>query len=82
MQRLETAVSESTRYSVVIPVYRNRDSLPELLDQMKRLNESLGGRLQVVFVVDGSPDESFDWLRSQLPGQSFDWLLLCLSRNF
>jgi glycosyltransferase involved in cell wall biosynthesis len=68
--------------SVVIPVYRNRESLPELLDQLEGLDRELGGRLEAVFVVDGSPDDSLAWLRENLPRRRLRSMLLALSRNF
>lgn len=76
------AVDAAELCSVVIPVYRNRDSLPELLEQLDALDQRLCGRLEAVFVVDGSPDDSFGYLRDELPRRSFRSLLLALSRNF
>ena len=42
--------------SLIIPVYKNEQSLPELLAVLDTLDRSLAGRLEVVFVIDGSPD--------------------------
>jgi glycosyltransferase involved in cell wall biosynthesis len=69
-------------YSIVIPVYGNRESLPELLEQLKWLNGKVDGSLEALFVVDGSPDTSYAWLRDNLPGLPFRSILLSLSRNF
>ena len=49
--------------SLVIPVYRNEASLPELLDALRGLHQALKGGLEVVFVVDGSPDRCHELLR-------------------
>lgn len=68
--------------SVVIPVYRNEESLPELCRELGRLGQLIGEPLEVVFVVDGSPDGSFAWLRDHLPGQPFASKLCLHSRNF
>jgi glycosyltransferase involved in cell wall biosynthesis len=68
--------------SVVIPVYRNRESLPELVDQLEQLDRELGRRLEAVFVVDGSPDDSLAWLRDNLPQRALRSTLIGLSRNF
>lgn len=68
--------------SVVVPVYRNRESLPELLDQLEGLDRALGGRLEAVFVVDGSPDDSLAWLAGELPRRPLRSQLIALSRNF
>lgn len=70
------------RYSIVIPVYRNAGSVPALLEAMEALAGELQGRLEVVFVVDGSPDASFRLLEAGLEGSGFDAQLILLSRNF
>ncbi|MBA2412554.1 MAG: glycosyltransferase family 2 protein [Burkholderiaceae bacterium] len=69
-------------YTLVIPVYRNRESLPELIAQFVELSRTLDGPLEVVFVVDGSPDASYAWLRSELPKSGLRAKLILLSRNF
>jgi glycosyltransferase involved in cell wall biosynthesis len=69
-------------YSLVIPVYRNQDSIPELLLVLKGLSQKLERRLEVVFVVDGSPDRSAELLARYLPDCEFRSRLLLLSRNF
>jgi len=51
-------------YSLVIPVYMNEGSLDRLLDQLIQLGSRVSGELEVVFVVDGSPDRSLEILRS------------------
>ena len=42
--------------SLIIPVYRNEGSIPELLAAVQGLHQQLAGALEVVFVIDGSPD--------------------------
>lgn len=69
-------------YSLVIPVYKNEGSVPDLLAALTELDRSLRGGLDVVFVIDGSPDRSFELLRASLPGCSFPSRLVLLSRNF
>ncbi|WLH34068.1 glycosyltransferase family 2 protein [Pseudomonas sp. FP2196] len=68
--------------SLVIPVYRNEESLPSLLKAVDNLNVELQGALEVVFVVDGSPDRSYEILRDSLPLQRFASQLILLSKNF
>lgn len=72
----------ATRYSLVIPVYKNEGTIDRLLEALADSNRRLDGRLEVVFVVDGSPDRSYALLKERLPGQSFSSELVCLSRNF
>jgi len=68
-------------YSLVIPVYKNEGSLPELLEALEGLNASLQGRLEVVFVVDRSPDQCFRLLAEALPCRKFASQLIEHSRN-
>ena len=72
--------------SIVVPVYRNRESLDELLARLGTLAQALrvssGYSLEVVFVVDGSPDDSFALLDAKLPTLSFASKLILHSRNF
>jgi glycosyltransferase involved in cell wall biosynthesis len=69
-------------YSLVIPVYQNEDSIPELLDVLADLHRRLDSRLEAIFVVDGSPDDAYDLLLRELPDRPFAAKLLLLSRNF
>jgi glycosyltransferase involved in cell wall biosynthesis len=69
------------KYSIVIPVYRNEGSIEPLVESLTRIAEVRAG-LEVVFVVDGSPDASHAKLRELLPAAPFESQLLLLSRNF
>lgn len=69
-------------FSVVIPVYKNEACIPRLLATLSRMNEDLGGRMEAVFVVDGSPDRSLERLRAALDGLSFTAQVIAHSRNF
>lgn len=68
--------------SLIIPVYGNEGSLPDLLLAVTGLSNRLGGDFEAVFVVDASPDNCYLLLRQQLPKQSFRSQLVLLSRNF
>lgn len=68
--------------SLIVPVYRNEQSIPALLDAVDALDRALQGELEAVFVVDGSPDRSLEVLAERLPGASFRSQLVALSRNF
>ena len=68
--------------SLVIPVYKNEASLPLLLRELDAVADRVVGGLEVVFVVDGSPDESLQRLRVQLPPWRVPTQLVELSRNF
>lgn len=68
--------------SVVVPVYGNEGSIPALLERLAGISAHVVGELEVVFVVDGSPDGSHRLLRQLLPSQSFGSRLVAHSRNF
>lgn len=70
------------KYSVIIPVYKNEASIPSLIDALKAMNRELDGHIEVVFVVDGSPDNSYSLLRDALGNLGFPAQLLVHSRNF
>jgi glycosyltransferase involved in cell wall biosynthesis len=74
--------NENILRSLVIPVYRNEDNIPDLLDALDHLADQVKGNFEVVFVVDGSPDRSYSLLRDQLHKRNFNSQLLALSRNF
>ena len=68
--------------SLVIPVYRNAENISALLPAVDRLHAALGGSLEAVLVVDGSPDDSFLRLADALPKARYPSQLVLLSRNF
>ena len=67
--------------SLIIPVYRNEAEIPNLLKALSTLNTKIQG-LEVVFVVDGSPDQSFEVLNRLLVKTNFKAQLVSLSKNF
>jgi glycosyltransferase involved in cell wall biosynthesis len=69
-------------YSLVIPVYMNEGSLGRLLDELIEMGSRVSGELEVVFVVDGSPDRSLEILRERLPAVPLATQLVSLSRSF
>jgi glycosyltransferase involved in cell wall biosynthesis len=69
-------------YSVVIPVYKNEGSIPLLVEALGWLSNQLSNPLEVVFVVDGSPDASLALLREHLGDNPFVSRVIALSRNF
>ena len=68
--------------TLVIPVYRNEGSIPDLLSELSSMNKELNSELEVVFVIDGSPDRCYEILRESLPNATFKSKLVLLSRNF
>lgn len=67
--------------SLIIPIYKNAENIPHLLDDLKILNKKINN-LETVFVVDGSPDNSAELLMKLLPQAQLNAQVLLLSRNF
>ncbi|MEX3931237.1 glycosyltransferase family 2 protein [Paraburkholderia phymatum] len=70
------------KFSVVIPVYKNEGSIPRLVEALSGISRQLNGQMEAVFVVDGSPDRSFELLRNASRNLSFPVQILVHSRNF
>lgn len=67
--------------SLIIPVYKNAANIPSLIAALQELDREIAN-LEVVFVVDGSPDSSAALLSQLLPISGITARLLLLSRNF
>ncbi|HYR06013.1 MAG TPA: glycosyltransferase family 2 protein [Gallionella sp.] len=72
--------------SIIIPVYRNEESIPDLVvaltDVARRARQNFNCATEVIFVVDGSPDNSYAILERALPAAPFASQLLLHSRYF
>ncbi|HET6933135.1 MAG TPA: glycosyltransferase family 2 protein [Candidatus Acidoferrum sp.] len=70
------------RLSVAIPVHNEESVLPELLLRLRKVLDGLaGGPHEIVFVDDGSTDQTFDMLCEAARGDS-RIIAISLSRNF
>ncbi len=73
-------------YSVVVPVYRNEEFIPELIRTFAAISERAralhGVATEFVFVVDASPDRSYELLARALPSAPFRSQLVRHVRNF
>ena len=69
-------------FSLVIPVYKNEQNVGRLLATLAELSARMPEEMEVVFVVDGSPDRSLELLGHRLAGVPFPSQLVSLSRNF
>jgi polyisoprenyl-phosphate glycosyltransferase len=75
------ASDTSVVYSIVVPVYNEEATLPELQRRLAELLERLDGPGEVVFVDDGSRDSSFS-LMAAAAEQDLRFKAVRLSRNF
>jgi len=72
---------EITEYSIVIPVYNEEESIPDLVKQLRQVMDLMDGPAEVVLVDDGSRDGGYQLMvaaRDEDPRIK----LLQLSRNF
>ena len=68
--------------SIIIPVYKNESNIPALLKSLEEMVNKINGKVEIVFVVDGSPDNSYNLLCEMLPNTTLLSKLILLSRNF
>jgi glycosyltransferase involved in cell wall biosynthesis len=66
--------------SIVVPVYMNEDSIPRLVFEMRELSKHIP--IELVFVVDGSLDNSYKVLITHLKESKVKAKIFELSRNF
>ena len=69
-------------YSLVIPVYRNADSIPLLIDSLSAVDSCILSKLEIIFVDDGSPDHSSLLIEELSPKLSCSIVLVRHSKNF
>jgi glycosyltransferase involved in cell wall biosynthesis len=72
---------EKIELSLVIPVYNEAENLPELYREIILSCEKLGKTYEMIFVDDGSRDESLAVLKRLLK-QDSRIRIICLRRNF
>ena len=77
----EPRMMDRPTYSIVIPVYDEEESLPELFERLRRLMEQLDGPAEVIFVDDGSRDRSPELLTAAARGDR-RFKVARFSRNF
>jgi len=72
---------EATKYSIVIPIYNEEETFPELVKQASEVMDLLDGPSEVVLVDDGSRDSSYQLMvEASLRDPRFK--VVQLSRNF
>lgn len=75
-------VATAIKRSVVIPVYRNEENIAALVAAVKELNAQSPTPIEVVFVIDGSPDRSGELLFGLRTTFGFPYQIIFHSRNF
>src|SRR6266702_3807522 len=69
------------KYSIVIPLHNEQENVTDLYDRLKAVMETNGASFEIVFVDDGSSDDSFLLLR-QIAGVDSRVTVVRLRRNF
>ena len=69
------------KYSIVIPVHNEQENVTDLYDRLKAVMEVGGESFEIVFVDDGSSDDTFHLLR-QIAGVDSRITVVRLRRNF
>lgn len=77
-------MNENLEYvsSLVVPLYKSAGDLDRLLNRLAQINEQIDGQFEVIFVIDGSPDDSWSLLVDQYKTLPYRTVLVRLSRNF
>lgn len=70
-----------TKYSIVVPFHNEQESITELYDRLKAVMEANGDPFELVFVDDGSSDQTFPLLQ-QIAGVDSRVVVVKLRRNF
>jgi dolichol-phosphate mannosyltransferase len=68
-------------YTIVVPIYNEEETLPELYRRLQEVMAALDGETELVFINDGSRDRSLSLLRD-LHDQDDRVCYLSLARNF
>jgi glycosyltransferase involved in cell wall biosynthesis len=73
-------VSETPALSVVVPVYCGASTIGPLVEALRVLE--IAGGLEIVLVIDGSPDDSLAVAKKLAAAPGVPIIVLSLSRNF
>jgi len=73
-------MAETPALSVVVPIYNGAATIGELVNALRALE--IPGGLEIVLVIDGSPDNSLDVCKKLAGEPGAPIVLLSLSRNY
>jgi len=78
----QTIINEIIDLSIVIPVYNEQENLNELHQQLTNVLKDIGLSYEIIFINDGSKDESFEILKELNEKNKGKVKVIHLSRNF
>ena len=70
-----------TDISIVVPLYNEEESLPELTDWISRVMKSHGFTYEIIFVNDGSTDNSWEIIK-KLASETVEIKAISFNRNY
>ena len=71
------------KFSIIIPVFFNEQNLPEIVPELLKLKEKLPAyELELIFVDDGSKDQSLEILMNFQKKNPNNIKVVKLTRNF
>jgi polyisoprenyl-phosphate glycosyltransferase len=70
------------RRSLIVPIYRSEANITDLIAAIRSLSAEIGPTLEVIFVIDGSPDRSADLLAAAVGSLPCPSRIVFHSRNF
>lgn len=80
-KRHTPSAQKSPLISVIVPLYNEEESLPELFEAIQKVSKDMGTPFEVIFVDDGSTDGSFRVLR-EIHRKSANVKVIRFRRNF
>ncbi len=75
------SASETPKYSLIIPIYNEEETIPELYHRISKVMTDLDGLVELILVNDGSRDKSLKLIR-ELHQRDPRVCYLSLARNF
>ena len=67
--------------TVVVPIYKSQDHIPKLFEYIQQIGDAVG-EVEIVFVIDGTPDNSEQRIFLEAKKYAFKIKVVRLSRNF
>lgn len=67
--------------TVVVPIYKSQDHIPKLFEYIQQIGNAVG-EVEIVFVIDGTPDNSEQKIFLEAKKYAFKIKVVRLSRNF
>ena len=67
--------------TVVVPIYKSQDHIPKLFEYIQQIGDAVG-EVEIVFVIDGTPDNSEQRIFLEAKKYAFKVKVVRLSRNF